>query len=1249
MRNNIFRKVISILLIFTLAICYFPKIEVYTSNLNESQQNFDLKITKNSDTNYTLSWNDFSPDNLLYYVAIRQPNGQWNYNFSENKYYTQDFSDTDKPKAPDVKFANNSALLFESTDVGTNYECRVIAIPLGLSFFDELDTIDVLLNDDSIYEYSTEKGTVYFSDVVATDFITSQIREQNTYEYYIDTNPIGVNKNGEFIDRWDPINLPTFNFLAEDLYLHIYSYDNNDNVSFGNTDYDGTYTSDDGITYNINNGITNVNLWDNYPKFQANVKYKNKYGEDIVTGDTSYEMLGSLFDPNILQINGYKFIESNPEFINISADSDNSIIETYDQLLTKNINIVIENVDNPIKYLTVSGTASENFILDLPEFYQNYKFSGYYTIGDNPEKISCTLGDTLKITDSNDINVIYEPIKTTFNVIVKDSVNNIEYANFPVTANAYDTFVVSQDLLTENLVNFDNKYAYQNYSIIDQSLEVYVTENTQDQVIELIPRTKTVRCFGFDFTEADTTSASGISIEPKNNNARILATKTFTYDGVNEIIDLPQGFINSIDGYTLLENSTDGTIDFTNKINNIDLMYYKGELPDEPYTTYVSCINLQSDFPIPTFSSIIENPTTINNNLSLLTPVNMINFSDFELDSMKVTVNDNEYEYSLSDNYYEHLPNISNNALTDTYYIAEPQYKPYITNEFNTYIYDQKADSYVLSKTNTMTSLYLDQMYFDMINNPYPLEFVSSDGDIEQIGNENKFTTKLTENKKVVNLYFKPITYNLDVVARVDGVESCTIYSYSDIYANTESSFIAPELAGYTLENSDDIITFDPNGVGGDYTVYLDYNKEASVNVSHFDMTLDENGFIESNTYDNLHINDTFKVSSINNSDYKIKAIYVDGEKLENSDTFVIDSTYTQVNVLYIPRKMYTVNITNNIDNAGTASITSAYDVGFYKDDLVTISATANDGYIFSNWVSDDISFEDSSNAEITFTMPNTDVSIIANFKSTNQSEEIVDSIPEELPEELPKDPIYNFQEIIVPDTPVEIGNSSSISDLVNDPVNQTFRKYEPYISGYEDNTISPNGTITRAEAMQIIYNLYGYGLYRDSYDNRTLLYNYSDVDTDVWYSDAISFCLDYGIVEGYSDGTMRPDTPITRAELSSILSKFVEPESNATTNLTDIESSWAAESISTLYNSGVVEGYSDDTFRPNQTTTRSEFTKMVSNVTDRTDDYYNKIMFDDIDSSHWAYTDIMNAVNGGIVKSKEDELLLEKIKSNEF
>jgi hypothetical protein len=187
------------------------------------------------------------------------------------------------------------------------------------------------------------------------------------------------------------------------------------------------------------------------------------------------------------------------------------------------------------------------------------------------------------------------------------------------------------------------------------------------------------------------------------------------------------------------------------------------------------------------------------------------------------------------------------------------------------------------------------------------------------------------------------------------------------------------------------------------------------------------------------------------------------------------------------------------------------------------------------------------------------------------------------------------------------------------------------YILGYADGSVRPNANITRAEVATIFFRLM-----TDEYRaaNWSTENSFSDVTTDAWYNNAISTAAMAGILNGYTDGTFQPNQSITRAEFAAIAARFLssEVEDNGVARFSDISGHWAEDSINRAVAAGWINGYTDGTFRPDQPITRAEVVSVINSMLDRipTEDGLldDMITFTDNLPGTWYYTAIQEAAN---------------------
>ena len=185
------------------------------------------------------------------------------------------------------------------------------------------------------------------------------------------------------------------------------------------------------------------------------------------------------------------------------------------------------------------------------------------------------------------------------------------------------------------------------------------------------------------------------------------------------------------------------------------------------------------------------------------------------------------------------------------------------------------------------------------------------------------------------------------------------------------------------------------------------------------------------------------------------------------------------------------------------------------------------------------------------------------------------------------------------------------------------------YIVGYPDGNVKPEGNITRAEVATIFFRL----LTDESRDEFWSQTNpYSDVSEDDWYNNAVSTLTNAGIIDGYEDGTFKPNGNITRAEFATIAVRFFGATYEGENLFPDIDGHWAQDYINEAANAGIVDGYPDGTFRPQQYITRAEAVTMVNRTIDRHphEDHLleDMIVWPDNPETAWYYEQVQEATN---------------------
>ena len=184
-----------------------------------------------------------------------------------------------------------------------------------------------------------------------------------------------------------------------------------------------------------------------------------------------------------------------------------------------------------------------------------------------------------------------------------------------------------------------------------------------------------------------------------------------------------------------------------------------------------------------------------------------------------------------------------------------------------------------------------------------------------------------------------------------------------------------------------------------------------------------------------------------------------------------------------------------------------------------------------------------------------------------------------------------------------QMGNNSG-SGTGTEPAQSTglldTTNHNAYVSGRTATTFVPNGTLTRAEAAKLLYELMTAQAHKqyDRSDN-----GFSDVPAGKWYVVAVSTLANAGALKGYSNGTFQPGKPINRAEFVTILTGIYGVNTSKGMPFADVGSAWCHDAVATAYANGWVGGYADGTFHPNQTITRAEAVTILNRVLGRSCD----------------------------------------------
>ena len=185
------------------------------------------------------------------------------------------------------------------------------------------------------------------------------------------------------------------------------------------------------------------------------------------------------------------------------------------------------------------------------------------------------------------------------------------------------------------------------------------------------------------------------------------------------------------------------------------------------------------------------------------------------------------------------------------------------------------------------------------------------------------------------------------------------------------------------------------------------------------------------------------------------------------------------------------------------------------------------------------------------------------------------------------------------------------------------------YVQGYPDATVRPDANITRAEATVIFFRLLTDSVREKYLDTEN---SFTDVNAVDWYNIGISTMENGGFVNGYKDGSFRPNGYITRAELATIISNFDDLEPVEESKFPDAAEHWAEAYINSAAEKGWLSGYADGLFRPNQLITRAETMSMINRVLERSVDadglHQDAKQWQDNPIGKWYYYAVLEATN---------------------
>ena len=556
---------------------------------------------------------------------------------------------------------------------------------------------------------------------------------------------------------------------------------------------------------------------------------------------------------------------------------------------------------------------------------------------------------------------------------------------------------------------------------------------------------------------------------------------------------------------------------------------------------------------------------------------------DFVADGLTMKVGDQTYEaVCLEDNKYGFVPNEENAyAYTLTYVPG-----------------DQKGSEHFVWEINVPVS------------NFAPVQLT--------------YTVKLVNPKTAEGTYGQ---YDADGSEGLDSLytnNSATLYPMdSNNTAGIPENFPKPTVS-YTVAQETGALTVQK--LVADNVEDWSFDFTATIGDKTEKFTLTKNA--PTKTFDSIPLDTQYTVKEDNSGKYQVTSTNATGTITENSSAVFVNMP-VDTGVLTISKTVegqknptekftFTVNlpegeypyiystaqgndeVSGHISNNETVTLSSGQSVSIYGLPVgasYTVTETANDDYT----VSAEAIHGTVDGAVVSGTIPDLeDGAAAAHYTNTYHGSWIPPVDPDPTPDPDPGDkPELNTED------------------------------HYAYIVGYEDGSVQPEGDITRAEVATIFFRLLT-DESRNEFWSQTN--NYTDVPADAWYNNAVSTLTNAGIIDGYEDGTFKPDGNITRAEFATIAVRFFEATYDGGDLFSDIAGHWAQDYINEAANAGIVDGYPDGTFRPQQYITRAEAMTMVNRTIDRHPhkDHLlaDMIVWPDNPETAWYYEQVQEATN---------------------
>ncbi|OBR67588.1 hypothetical protein A7K91_22145 [Paenibacillus oryzae] len=203
----------------------------------------------------------------------------------------------------------------------------------------------------------------------------------------------------------------------------------------------------------------------------------------------------------------------------------------------------------------------------------------------------------------------------------------------------------------------------------------------------------------------------------------------------------------------------------------------------------------------------------------------------------------------------------------------------------------------------------------------------------------------------------------------------------------------------------------------------------------------------------------------------------------------------------------------------------------------------------------------------------------------------------------------------------IETEGSGQAIVLAAEPI---VTSYDNYMNGYGDGRFAPDRAVTRAELAALLTKLSPAGQAGAAAGGDT---DFGDVPQEHWAAEAIAKAAASSWMSGGPDGSFRPESPLTRAELAVVLARWLAAQGTEQPAMfADAAEHWAASAISIVSEQGWLTGYEDGSFRPDRQVTRAQAVAVLNRVLGRPQLSGSGGDWQDVPASHWAADAIRSA-----------------------